>query len=448
MTGREAARFALDAAGRKGLSAEAFYSSSSELEVRCFRGEVEHFERADAGGLGLRVVADGRAGCAYTEDLSRESVEETLAAAAEIAGHLEPQEGVELSDWPAAAEVPGLECPEIAGCPVEKKIDMVCRMEAAARAVGAEVANVPWAGYGETVVDVFVANTAGLERGKRLGSAQLFVQALAARGQDAKTFSEHCFARRLSELDPKRLGRAAGEGAVGLLGAAEPASGRRNVLFSPRSFAGTLAAFSPVFSGRSAEEGRSPLAGRLGHKVGAEGVFLSDDATLPANPASRPFDAEGVPARRLPVIEGGVFRAFMHTSDTARRAGVGPTGHAVRSYKAGPSVAPSNFFLPAGGDSPGKLRAGADIEIVELTGFHSAAHPVSGDFSLPALGYALRNGLRAEPLHNFTVAGNFLELLGAIRAAGSDFEYGIPGMGSAFGSGSVLVGGLSVAGRG
>ncbi len=448
MTGREAARGAIELARRRGLAAEAFHSSSRELEIRCFKGEVEHFERAEAGGLGLRVIIDGRAGSAYTEDLSEASVEETLTAAAEIADFLEPQKGVALSDWPAAAELPGLECPDIAAAPVERKIDMACRMEAAARAVGPEVTNVPWAGYGETQVEVYIANTAGLERSKRLGSAQLFVEALAARGTDAKTFSEHCFARSLAELDPKRLGRSAGESAIGLLGARAPASGRRDILFSPRTFAGLLSAFSPALSGRAAEEGRSPLAARLGKRIASDGIFLSDDATLPGAPASRPFDSEGVPARRLAIIEAGVFGSFMHTSDTARRAGVEPTGHAVRSYKSLPAIAPSNLFLPAGGDQPDKLRSGADIEVVELQGFHSGAHPVSGDFSLPALGYALKDGRRTGPLHNFTVAGNFLDLLAAISAVGSDFEFGVPGMGSAFGSGSVLVRGLSVAGEG
>jgi PmbA protein len=321
MTGRDAAQAAVALARRLGLSAEAFYSSSRELEVRCFRGEVEHFERAEAGGLGLRVIRDGSAGSAYTEDLSRVSVEEALTAAAEIAEYLEPQKGVEISDWPAAAELPGLECPDIAAAPVERKIEMAARMEAAARAAGPEVTNVPWAGYGETQIEVYVLNTAGLERAKRLGSAQLFVEALASRGAETKTFSEHCFARRLSELDPKKLGRSAGESAIGLLGARAPASGRRNIFFSPRTFAGMLAAFSPMFSGRAAEEGRSAMAGRLGKRIGAEGVFLSDDATLPGAPASRPFDSEGVPTRRLAVVEGGVFRSFMHTADTARRAG-------------------------------------------------------------------------------------------------------------------------------
>lgn len=447
MTGAEAVALALERAGRKGLAAEAFWSESRELELRVFRGQVEHFERADASGLGLRVVRDGRLGAAYTETLNRRAVEETLAAAVEIAGHVEPRPGSGIEDWPAPPEVAGLECPEIAALPVEKKIAAVLEMESAAFGAAEEIVNVPWAGYGETQLEVLVANTAGLSRGKRLGSAQLYVEALARHGDDRKSHSEHGFARRAAELAPRLLGAAAGRMAGDLLGARQPKSGRRRVLFAPRPFAALLRAFASLFSGQAAEDGRSRLAGRLGERIGAPAVSILDNAALAGSPAGRPFDAEGVPTRRLAVVEEGVFRSFLHTAGTARRAGRRPTGHAVRSYKGPPTVAPSNLFIPAGRGFPDELRAAADLEIVALTGLHSGADPVSGDFSLPVLGFFLKHGRRDAPAHDFTVAGNFLELLAAVEAVGADFEFGSPGLGTAVGCGSALVRSVHVGGK-
>lgn len=446
MDARAAVEPALEAARRKGLAAEAYFAAGRELEVRCFRGQVEHFERSAGRGLGLRVVSSGRAGCAYTEDLSAAAVEEALAAAAEAAALLEPQQGVELSDWPAAPEPEGLDCPELAALPVERKIQLALELEAAARAAGPEIVNVPWAGYSEQQVERCVANTAGLLRCSRAGCAVLYAQALAGRGQERKSHFEYAFARRAAELEPARLGRLAGERAAELLGAKQPASGRREVLFAPRPTAALLAVFSGVFSGRNAEEGRSPLAGRLGQRLGPEALSVVDDATLAGAPAARPFDAEGVPCRRLAVVEAGRFAAFLHTADTARRAGVEPTGHAVRSYQSPPGIGPSNLFVAAGSAPVEELRAGAQIEVVELMGF-AGTNPVSGEFSAPALGFLIENGRRARPLHDFTVAGNLLELLGAVRAAGADFEFAAPGLSAAFGGPSLLVGGLSVGGK-
>ncbi len=446
MNGTEAAREGLKLAAKRGLSAEVYYSQDRELEIRCFGGKVDHFERAEAGGLGLRVVRDGRAGSAYTELLTAEAVAETLDAAAEATEHLASQEGVALSDWPEPPQLDGLQAPEIAALATEKKIELALAAESAARAAGAEIINVPWAGYGETDSQVFLANTEGLERSGRRGSAQMFVQALAARGEERKTYFDFCFARRVADLDPGKLGRKAGETAISLLGAGQPASGRMKALFGPRAFASMLGMFFSQFSGRSAEEKRSPLAGRLGEKIGAAGLDLLDDATMAGGPASRPFDAEGVPARRLAVIEDGAFKAFLHASDTARRAGVEPTGHALRSYKGVPSIAPSNLTVPAGKASVDELRAGADLEILTITG-GAGANPISGEFSLPMLGFRLKDGKRAEPLHNFTVAGSFEGMLAGVEGTGSDFEFGSPGMSAAIGCGSVLVAGLAIAGK-
>lgn len=446
MTGREAALKALELARSRGLSAEAYYAMSHEMDIRCFGGKVDHFERAESGGLGVRVVCDGRAGLAYTEFMADESIDETVTAAAEATEHLTPQQGVELCNWPAAPEVEGLEAPRIAGTPLERKIELALAAEDAARSAGDEVVNVPWAGYAETSREVFLANTEGLERTKRMGCAQMYVQALAARGEDRKTYFDFCFARKPEELEPEKLGKLAGETAISLLGAEQPRSGKLNVLFCPRAFAGLLGMFSSQFSGRSAEEKRTPLAGRLDEKIGAEALSIIDDATAAGAPASRPFDDEGVPTGRMPVVENGVFRSFMHTAETARRAGAEPTGHGVRGFKGMPQVAPSNLTIPSGNATPEELRAGAGIEILSVIG-GAGANPVSGEFSLPMLGYLLVDGKRSSPLHNFTVAGSFEEMLKNVAGVGSDFEYGAPSMSAAFGCGSILVAGLSVAGR-
>ncbi len=446
MTGREAALKALDLARSRGLSAEAYYSMSQEMEIRCFEGKVDHFERAESGGLGVRVVSDGRAGLAYTEFLADDSVEETVTAAAEATEHLTPQEGVELCDWPVASEVSGLEAPGIAELTVDRKIELALATEDAARSAGDEVINVPWAGYGETGREVFLANTEGLERIKRMGCAQMYVQALAARGEDRKTYFDFCFARKPEELTPEELGRLAGTTAISLLGAQQPKSGKTNVLFCPRAFAGMLGIFSSQFSGRSAEEKRTPLAEKLGKKIGAEALNLIDDATAAGAPASRPFDDEGVPTGRMPIVESGVFKSFMHTAATARRAKVQPTGHGVRGFKSSPRMAPSNFTIPAGNATPEELRTGAGIEILSVIG-GAGANPISGEFSLPMLGYLLEDGKRSSPLHNFTVAGSFEDMLASVAGIGSDFEYGAPSMSATFGCGSILIAGLSVAGQ-
>jgi PmbA protein len=445
VNGTQAARHALNLADQRNLQAEAFYSMNREMEIRCFQGKVEHFERAESGGLGIRVISEGRSGLAYTEKLDEDSLAETLEAAREATEHLPPQEGITLSNWPAASEIKGLQAPGIPALKTEEKIQLALDAEAATRSCGPEIENVPWAGFSETVSEILVANTAGLERNRTTGSMTLFVQALAARDSDRKTHFDFCFGRDVTDLNPQKIGTTAGQTAISLLGANQPVSCNADILFGPRAFADILGTFSSQFSGRAAEEKRTPLLGRQGQQIGAENLQLIDDATLPGAPASRPFDAEGAPTARLALIEDGVFKSFMHSSETASRAGCQTTAHASRSYKNSPGVAPSNLMVSNGDTSPDDLRSAAGIEVIAVIG-SAGASAVSGEFSLPMLGFELSNGQRVRPIHNFTVSGSFEGLLSAVKGIGNDFEFASPSLGSSVGCGSILVSGLAIAG--
>ena len=82
-----------------------------------------------------------------------------------------------------------------------------------------------------------------------------------------------------------------------------------------------------------------------------------------------------------------------------------------------------------------------------MSGLHAGADPVSGDFSLQSAGFLIENGVKTKTVKSFTVAGNFYDLLKNIQAVASNVE--LPSaMGTTnFGAPSVLVQGLTVAGK-
>ena len=110
-------------------------------------------------------------------------------------------------------------------------------------------------------------------------------------------------------------------------------------------------------------------------------------------------------------------------------------------------VAPTNFyFQPTDVGFDAMLeKLGDGLLITELQGMHAGANPITGDFSLAAKGFRVRDGRVAEAVNQITVAGNFYELLMGVEAVGGDLEFHAPG-GSCFGSPSLLVRKLSVAG--
>ncbi|WP_054970815.1 TldD/PmbA family protein [Alicyclobacillus ferrooxydans] len=94
------------------------------------------------------------------------------------------------------------------------------------------------------------------------------------------------------------------------------------------------------------------------------------------------------------------------------------------------------------------LLAGIDegIVITGLSGLHSGANSVSGDFSLAATGFYVENGAVQSPVNQMTVAGNFFEVLSSIVVIGDDLDFTVPFLGAPgyVGSPSLLIKGLSI----
>ena len=150
--------------------------------------------------------------------------------------------------------------------------------------------------------------------------------------------------------------------------------------------------------------------------------------------------------RTKAVIENGKLTTLLHNLKTARKAGVKTTGNAAKNGYAGTvNVSPSNFYLKPGEKSKEELLAdlGNGLVITEVSGLHAGANAISGDFSLIAQGYTVKDGKKDQPVERITVAGNFFQLLKNIRAIGSDLTF----PGSPIGSPSVDVGEIAVAGK-
>ncbi|MGB3845068.1 MAG: metallopeptidase TldD-related protein, partial [Sphingopyxis sp.] len=98
-----------------------------------------------------------------------------------------------------------------------------------------------------------------------------------------------------------------------------------------------------------------------------------------------------------------------------------PTGHASRGGGAS-GVAVSNVHLAAGGVTPAALMADVTegVYVTELIG--QGVNPVTGDYSRGASGFAIRGGQLAEPIAEFTVAGNLIDMFAALVPA-DDLEY-------------------------
>lgn len=110
-------------------------------------------------------------------------------------------------------------------------------------------------------------------------------------------------------------------------------------------------------------------------------------------------------------------------------------------------MAPTNLYVNPSNQSYDELVSSISegIIITELSGLHSGANTVSGDFSIAANGYYVSDGKVQNAVNQMTIAGNFYELLNNIEAIGSDLEFSLGFMATGYiGSPSLLIRELAV----
>jgi PmbA protein len=228
-----------------------------------------------------------------------------------------------------------------------------------------------------------------------------------------------------------------------MLGATKPSTAHVPVVldqFAAMSFLGVLAG---ALSADAVQKGRSLFANLVGERVGSELFTLVDDGTNVEGPGAAPFDDEGVPSGRTELFTHGVLNGFLHNAYTAHKGGTTSTGNGKRGYRSPPDVGTSNFYLDAGETPRDELlrRAEGGVLIQDVSGVHSGANPISGEFSVGATGLRISGGAPGEPLREMTIASTLPEMLNAISGVGDDLRFF-----SSVGTPSVLIGEMTLAG--
>lgn len=404
--------------------AEAYASEAENREVRVHDGAVESLTAATQRGLGLRVWIGGRTGYGFGTDLSAEGLAGISARALEAARVADEDEfaGPAVVDGSEPAPVGDLSDPSRGEWSPAQIADLALAVEKAALAADPRVVAVEQAVYFDSAERVALAASSIPGGEYETTSCYAYLQALADGESGRETGLGFGLARGPAGLDPTAIGREGAERAAEMIGSSKPASGSRPVVLDPTVAASFVGLLGKAAGADAVQRGRSPLAERLGDEVAAEAFVLHDDGLAPAGFATAPFDAEGTPRRRTALIEGSRLQTFLYDSYTARRGGAVSTGNAGRSgYRSLPGVSASNLVVAPGSLSLEQLlhEAGEGVYVNDVAGLHSGVNPVTGVFSVGASGRAIRDGERAEPLREFTIASDLVSMLRAVRAAGA-----------------------------
>jgi PmbA protein len=440
-------RRAVEAAVEAGASdAEAWAEEGVSRRIRVYDGEVESLSDAGGRGVGVRAFVDGRSGYAFGTDLSEPGLLEVARAARGAAEAADPDEHGGLPEEFGTTRIDGLASEAMRGWSTERKVELTLGVERSARGRPG-VTQVENAVYSDAEGSVALANSRGFAAGYDATQAWAYASAFAGEGADLMTGMGVGLGRDPDALDPDAIGAEAADRAVALVGARQPESRRCPVVLDAFVAASFVGFIGSMLSADAVQRGRSLFADREGDEVADPALALADDSTDSEGPASAPFDGEGSPSRRTPLIEGGRLLGFLYDVRTARRAGRATTGNARRgSYRSPPSVGTGNLVLQPGASSLEELfrQAGEGLYVTDVAGLHSGVNPVSGTFSVGASGQLIEGGEPGSPVRELTIASDLLSMLRAVRAVGSEARW-IP-LGGSVNAPPILIGEMAVSG--
>jgi PmbA protein len=218
--------------------------------------------------------------------------------------------------------------------------------------------------------------------------------------------------------------------------------GRRNarmeggptaVLLTPNAVADVFLTLNSGVNGSIVERGISPLGGKLGEAVFDERVSIYDDGLARGGFATAPFDDEGVPMQRTPIVEKGVLKHYLTDLRTARKLDQPETGNGARARRLVmtkdlgkvPSPEITNWEM-TGGETPYEdmvAGMGSGVIVDRIMGI-LMSNLIAGDFSgNVALGFRVDAGKISGRVKDTMVAGNIYRLLrDNVVAISSDVE--------------------------
>jgi PmbA protein len=392
--------------------AEAVYQESDEALTRFANNEIHQNVRSRRRGLTLRAFLGRRAGVATTSRLD----EAALAALAERAldlARLSPEnpDFGELPGPAAYAELPAWVEATAAFTP-EERASRVAQVIAPVAERGLSAAGA----LSTTAAVAAVANTRGVFA---YHPATLANFTCTVTAPDSSGWVD-TNARDVRRLDTAGLGQKALEKATRSARPRAVPAGRYTVVLEENAVAELVAFLGWTgFGAQAYQEGYSFLNGRLGERVTGERIDIADDAFDPRT-MGMPFDFEGVPKRRVPLIEGGVARGLVHDTVTARKAGTATTGHAlVPPNPEGPL--PYDLILGTGAHTLAELIAGVERGILVTRFWYNRVvdprHTVVTGMTRDGT-FLIENGRLAGGVRNLRYNESVLDVLARAEAIG------------------------------
>jgi PmbA protein len=408
--------------------AEAYVVKVRSLSVYVDNSKVKSAEAKSDLGLAMRVSKGGRIGQSSTS-LSSLADATGCARTAVKTASLVPVDKVFKGFAQPSKGRAGLKVkdPEVASLTIEGALEILKGMVGAA--VEPRKVKVPNGLLRIAELDSVVANSNDLltKRECTLVYAMLSAMTEGTPGEGTESF----YSPRLKDLDAGRFGGSLRAKAKASSKAkAYKGNVRLPVILPPHEISEMLqGSVQFALSAENVNRKRSPLAGQVGKQVTSRCLNLIDDPWDLRGMLSSPYDDEGTPTKRKPLVKDGVLKGFLYDLYNSQFSGVEPTGNGLRrsatdpigNYQIGVGIAPVCLVLKPGTRSVEDLVGEMDHGLLVEKTSAPDVHPLTGDFGLEVrCAHLVRKGEIRSTVKHCLLSGNMFRALSQIGEVAND----------------------------
>jgi len=408
----------LDQVMSAGATGDLIVDEGETLSLKALDGELEEYKVSSSRIFGLRVINNGHIGTAYSEAVDEEALSSMVGQALNNAsfGKVESHENI-LPNSDHLTTDDALLCPQ-EQISIEQKIEMALEIESQLTAKD-KVKNVPYNGVQDITSQRHIFSSAGLNALTRSRMCAAYAYALAEDGEKNAMQGSSQVSRLFSGLNASAVIDKTHAKCIGLLDGKPVPSKHYDVIFDSDCQPSVFGVFAMMLSGKAAKDGINPMRDKIGSVIADSRLSVFDNPLNIEGFGYHLFDAEGTATEKTELIVDGCLQTLIHNSATASHFDTNTTGHANRGPRSTLGVNLHQVEIAKGSEDLSTLHSGEYLELTDLTGLHSGANAISGNFSFGASGYLCKDGERIQAVRGITVAGNFYEMLNKISMIGS-----------------------------
>lgn len=409
-------------AKKEGLEAsEIRYSQTTSLSISLFHQEINNYSVSDSSTLSARGIINGKFGSCYTEKIESSSFDFLVNGIKNTAKLVDNDDEAIIYQGGDKYKKRNLFNKNLENWDVKDILTKLHELEDKLKAADEKVSEVEVSFSKEEGTSI-LANSYGVNLKQRSNIAYVVGEVVMKQGDDIKTGFDLQILSDPSDFDVDRIVKKVIEKTNAKFGAETIESKTYKAILSQKCVATLIGALCESLSSENVQKHSSFFEGKLGQKV------LSSKLTVQELPYTKNifysyFDDEGVPTQNKTLINKGVIETFFYNLLTAKKDGVKSTGNGrVRGSKT--TIAYSSIHVKPGRASFDELveKVHDGVYITDLQGLHAGLNSNSGDFSLQAEGFAIKDGKISKPLTLITVSSNLFKLFSEIIAVGSDKE--------------------------